>query len=619
MNLASPPNVLLWDSDGILPSTNDYVVLWNSFSIPRSIHPSVSIPEYVEEHSERLRSRFLGFVHDVGNSCSGSKTVLEHLQIRPTFSYWWLTLFASKRWHPDSHITEAVKLIALEEVLAGLKYSEIFVQSENASLHSLVGQLAHKHPRQIATESPRILQIFKQIHIAKHVLRAWATLVRQIVVLHNVVPTTTEKVESDILVFDHLTRFDKDAASNGEFVSQYWDSLQPLLKERNQGVTWIHQFVKSSDLASPDDAQTILSTINSRSKEQHFLLECRPSLRVVKRTLRDYCKLLRTAFKTRQIAECFSVADSQLNLWLLFRDEWYDSLLGSTAVRHLLILSTTEEMLSKTPHCKTGIYLMENQPWEIALLQGWSANGHGRIIGLVNAPIRFWDVRYFADRRSLSPKSADHVHFQAQPQEIFVNGPLSRSLLEDSGIHPSQIGDVEPLMYQYLQNDTNSMAVQGDEILVLGDFFTHLTKRIISLVVESQQLAGDRRNILFKPHPLNRDPWGDVLGDNFALTNAPLSELLTLCSIVIAPSASTGALEAYYANKSVISILEPSTLNLTPLRGVEDAMFAKNPNELAKFLMATPQVTPGDCQQLFFVDTSLSRWNRALNQSGPKN
>ena len=618
MNLAPPPNVLLWDSDGILPSTNDYVVLWNSFSVPGSNHSSVSIPEYVEEHSERLRSRFLGFVHDVGNSQSGAKTVLEHLQIRPTFSYWWLTLFASKRWHLDSHITEAVKLIALEEVLAGLKYSEISIQSENASLHSLVGQLAHKLPSQTATKSMQQFRIFKPIHIAKHILRASATLVRQIVVLRNVVPMTTKKVESDILVLDHLTRFDQDAASNGEFVSQYWDSLQPLLKERNQGVTWIHQFVKTSDQQSPKDAQTILSSINSRSKQQHFLLECRPSLRVVKRTLRDYCKLLSASFRTGQIADCFSLADSQLNLWPLFRDEWYESLVGSTAVRHLLILTTTEEMLSKTPHCETGMYLMENQPWEIALLHAWSANGHGRIIGLVNAPVRFWDVRYFADQRSLSPKNKDHLHFQPQPQEIFVNGPLSRALLEDSGIHPGQISDVEPLMYQYLQNDTSSMVAQGDDILVLGDFFTDLTKRIISLVVESQQLSGDRRNILFKPHPLNRDPWVDVLGDNFTLTNAPLSELFKLCSIVIAPSASTGALEAYCANKFVISILEPSTLNLTPLRGVEDAMFAKNCNELAKILMATPKVKSGDRQQLFFIDANLTRWSQALNQSGPQ-
>ncbi len=619
MNLAPPLNVLLWDSDEIPPSTNDYVVLWNSFSVPDSIHSSVSIPEYVEEHSDRLRSRFLGFVHDVGNSLSGAKTILEHLQIRPTFSFWWLTLFASKRWHPDSHITEAVKLIALEEVLAGLKYSKIFVQSENASLHSLVGQLAHKLPNQMATKSTLQFRIFKPKSIAKHILRASATLVRQIVVLRNVIPMTTKKVESDILVFDHLTRFDQEATSNGEFVSQYWDSLQPLLKERNQGVTWIHQFVKTSDQQSPEDAQTILSSINSRSKQQHFLLECRPSLRVVKRTLRDYYKLLSVTLKTGQIAECFSLTDSKLNLWPLFCDEWFDSLVGSTAVRHLLILSTSEEMLSETPHCKTGIYLMENQPWEIALLQGWSAAGHGRIIGLVNAPIRFWDVRYFADRRSLSLKSADHIHFQPQPQEIFVNGPLSRSLLEDSGIDPDQISDVEPLMYQYLQNDTSSMVVQGDDILVLGDFFTHLTKRIISVVVESQQLSGDRRNVLFKPHPLNRDPWGDELGDNFTLTNAPLSELFTLCSIVIAPSASTGALEAYCANKLVISILEPSTLNLTPLRGVEDAMFAKNRNELAKILMATPQVKFGDRQQLFFIDANLSRWSRALNQLGPQN
>ena len=619
MNLASPPNVLLWDSDGILPSTNDYVVLWNSFSVPGSIHPSISIPEYLEEHSDRLRSRFLGFVHDVGNSRSGAKTVLEHLQIRPTFSYWWLTLFASKRWHPDSHITEAVKFIALEEILAGLKYSEISVQSENASLHSLVGQLAHKLPNQTATKSTQQFRIFKPIHIAKHILRASATLVRQIVVLRNVVPMKTQKVESDILVFDHLTRFDQDAASTGEFVSQYWDSLQPLLKEQNQGVTWIHQFVKTSDQQSPQNAQTILSSMNSRSKQQHFLLECRPSLRVIKRTLCDYCKLLSAALRTGQIAECFSLADSQLNLWPLFRDEWYDSLVGSTAVRHLLILTTTEEMLSKIPHCKTGMYLMENQPWEIALLHAWSANGHGRIIGLVNAPIRFWDVRYFADQRSLSPKSKDHLHFQPQPQEIFVNGPLSRTLLEDSGIHPSQICDVEPLMYQYLQKDTSSIVAQGDDVLVLGDFFTHLTKRIISLVVESHQLSGDRRNILFKPHPLNRDPWGDALGDKFTLTNDPLSELFKRCSIVIAPSASTGALEAYCANKLVISILDPSTLNLTPLRGVEDAMFAKNCNELAKILTETPKVKSGDRQHLFFIDADLSRWNRALNQSGPHN
>ena len=139
------------------------------------------------------------------------------------------------------------------------------------------------------------------------------------------------------------------------------------------------------------------------------------------------------------------------------------------------------------------------------------------------------------------------------------------------------------------------------------------------MVVESQQHSGDRRNILFKPHPLNIDAWDQVLGDDFTLTNAPLSELFELCSIVIAPSASTGALEAYCANKLVVSILDPSTLNFTPLRGIEDAMFAKDHNELAKILMATPKVMSRDRQQLFFADANLSRWGRALSQSEPQN
>jgi surface carbohydrate biosynthesis protein (TIGR04326 family) len=118
---------------------------------------------------------------------------------------------------------------------------------------------------------------------------------------------------------------------------------------------------------------------------------------------------------------------------------------------------------------------------------------------------------------------------------------------------------------------------------------------------------------LFKPHPLNRDHWGDELGDNFTLTDAPLSELFQHCSIVIAPSASTGALEAYCANKLVVSILEPSTLNFTPLRGVEDAMFAKNNIDLAKIFTATPRVMSSDPRQLFFTDANLPRWRQALN------
>jgi hypothetical protein len=48
-------------------------------------------------------------------------------------------------------------------------------------------------------------------------------------------------------------------------------------------------------------------------------------------------------------------------------------------------------------------------------------------------------------------------------------------------------------------------------------------------------------------------------------------------------------------------------------------MFAKNPDELAKILMATPKAKSDDRQQLFFADVNLTRWNQALNQSGPQN
>ena len=74
---------------------------------------AVSLPNYVETHDEKLRSQFLAFVHQVGKTDVDGKSVIQHLRIDPAFSFWWMTLFALRRWHADSGIVQAVKILAL--------------------------------------------------------------------------------------------------------------------------------------------------------------------------------------------------------------------------------------------------------------------------------------------------------------------------------------------------------------------------------------------------------------------------------------------------------------------------------------------------------------------------
>jgi surface carbohydrate biosynthesis protein (TIGR04326 family) len=276
----------------------------------------------------------------------------------------------------------------------------------------------------------------------------------------------------------------------------------------------------------------------------------------------------------RTISETFVPEGSKANLWPLFQDEWFDSMCGRTAIRHCMLLSIIEGTLASTPHCNTGLFMMENQPWEMALIHAWRSAGHGRLIGVVNAPIRFWDLRYFYN---------DYGRHRPAPNQVAVNSPISRNLLEEVGVPPTEIVDVEALMYQYLNNPLQVGQISGADVLILGDFFTQISESVLSIVLPLIKTKFAHRTIYFKAHPANRDSWTYLAADGIVVTDLPLSKLFATCGTVISPSSSTGAVEAYCANKHVISIPDPTTLNFSALKTIKDVQFASNSEELALY------------------------------------
>ena len=82
--------------------------------------------------------------------------------------------------------------------------------------------------------------------------------------------------------------------------------------------------------------------------------------------------------------------------------------------------------MTDIPKQKKGLYLLENQNWERALVHAWRRHGHGQLIGVVTTPIRYWDLRYFdnlsnSDELSNSTKSK----LKLRPDFIALNGPSS--------------------------------------------------------------------------------------------------------------------------------------------------------------------------------------------------
>ena len=157
----------------------------------------------------------------------------------------------------------------------------------------------------------------------------------------------------------------------------------------------------------------------------------------------------------------------------------------------------------------------------------------------------------------------------------------------------------------------------GPDVLILGDFFTQISESVLNIVLPLVKTKFAHQTIYFKAHPANRNSWTYLAADGIVVTDLPLSELFATCGTVISPSSSTGAVEAYCANKHVISIPDPTTLNFSALKTIKGIQFASNSEELA-FALDNP-VNPLSLDNTTFLhfDESLTKWKKLLWPSYP--
>ena len=85
--------LVIWDQNELPEVLLKDTLLWRSFDGGENV---LSIPNYLEKHAERLRTKYLKFIHDLGESRINGKRIVEHLDLGDDFSFWWMTLLAEK-------------------------------------------------------------------------------------------------------------------------------------------------------------------------------------------------------------------------------------------------------------------------------------------------------------------------------------------------------------------------------------------------------------------------------------------------------------------------------------------------------------------------------------------
>ncbi len=612
------PILKIWDSGQNYTNSDDSLLLWQDFAGSQYPADAVSISDVLEQNADEIRAKILNFIYSVGeNVASSSKT---KLKFDSGFDYFWMTQFQSRPYTQSAQLNTLAKIFALIEIIKEQKFEQIQVCTADPNLSTIIASIAESNSAgfkaiifngDISRTSTK--SQFKKV-IPKPLL-AFISLLQQSRVAANLkTKENSLTATGSISVFDYWYRFGATVNETRKFESQYWTNLVEELKDSD--VNWLHNLVdqhKKSELLHIKSLQNDFNLANTNNR--HLIIDSINELAVFVKSVKSYLRLLIRSLWLDKYKSAFTLSSTPINFWPVFKNEWLNSLRGYEAMINCIRFHRLEFILQRLPKQRLGFYLIENQPWEMALIYLWRKHDHGQLVGVAHSTVRFWDLRLMSDPRRFLEVG---INMMPRPDLVAVNGPLAHTSLVDAGYPESELVDVEALMYQHLATaPTNERKKSSDSskvtILVATDFLESATQTQMKLLNELLQTTeSENLRVLLKPHWSQTfkdlDPRIDVVSGK-----EDLATYFDRCDVLYCSAITSAVIDGVCAGVPVIQCLDPRSFNLSPLRGRAEIQVVRTTKELThaiKDLGDTPPII--EPSTLFNLDSRLPKWKALI-------
>ena len=523
-------------------------------------------------------------------------------------------------------IIDAIRLFALEEIVIEQKPASILLVSPNRDLYKALGGLCQnlsvglewkrssdRIPRRSASRVvydalPQPLQAM--VSLVRHLLKHWP--------LSKLDKISWFSGDRALFICSYFFHLDSDRAEEGQYYSRYWEGLHDLMGKQGISGNWLHLFYAHEAVPTPHAAMKWTQRFNREREAQgfHSFVEAYLSWRLVLRVLAKWLKLLRISWRIDGKKTAIMSTPSGLSLWPLMRMDWHSSTRGPLAIRNLLWLELFDHAMRDMPHQNKGLYLFENQPWERALIHAWRKYGHGQLIAVAHSTVRFWDLRYFTDPRTVRSSGQ---YAMPKADLMALNGNVAVDAFLSMDYPKEAIVECEALRYGYLNDFRSSSSARTSssipiKVLVLGDFLPSNTIRLLRLLEAASECISIPVTYTVKPHPNFVVRAVDFPSLNLKVSKSALAEILHDFDIAYAGSTTSAAVDAYLGGLPVVVALDESVVNFSPLRGQSGVNFVSTGEELASALLHAAQggVQRTEPDAYFFLDTEMPRWNRLL-------
>lgn len=615
--------ITVWDSSADASGRAGPIYRWNGYAETESVR---SLFRYAEIHGDRFRERYLAWIHELGESQIEGQRLVDHLALDDGLSYWWMTPFVEKSPWKTPSVIDAIRLFAIEEIVVHQRPGALRLVSANRNLHLTLrdlcrnlgmsygweripnGQLRQLSLRSIYRALPQPVQGL--LDLVRYVRARWP--------LRKAEKSRWFDGDRSLFICSYFFHIDVDLAKKGRFHSQYWGGLHDLMEEMGLTANWLQIYYPHAAVPNPKVALDWARRFNRQRQTQgfHFFADAYVSWRALPRVLKRWFKLTLVCWRVRGIKWAFSPAGSRLSLWPLMQRDWHAAMRGSVAVSNLLWVELFDEAMRDIPRQRKGLYLCENQAWERAMIHAWRKHGHGELIAVAHSTVRFWDLRYFIDARTLGRRGP---YSMPRPDRIALNGKAAMDAYLSMDYPKEAIAECEALRYGYLNSLRGAASLSGvkgaaKKVLILGDFMPSAMVKMLELIEAAARQLSPPLSYTVKPHPNFMIKAENYPSLNLEIVTGPLENFIQDYDIAYSSNLTSAAVDAYLAGLPVVVMLNATELNFSPLRGQSGVRFVSTPEELADSLRTYDQkmTRHPDRSDFFFLDPELPRWRSLL-------
>jgi len=600
-----------------------YTLYWNSGKCGEN---KVSLNEYVLANPISIRDKYVAFINQFHESSVYGKTILDYLDIGEGYNLWWMSTLFEKSPFKTPNIFNCQKLLALELILSKLSFRCVYLYSNDKllieSIQVFCENLGVPFKCIRSIQSSRDKEGYykrisnKVLKLVKNVNRTYKIIFSILAQLSVRSKSEIKNPKNSLFILSYLLNIDLIKHNDGKFYSNYWGRIQDIFDINGLFVNWVHMHLPSSAIKNFNEATCLVKEINQYSSfgEVHSLLQSNLSFVGIIRCFTKYIKLRYRIPDNDKIKKLFYAPNSNVWFWPYLKKDWNSSVYGSKAMFNLLMISTFESLLSKIPHQKSGLYLMENQGWERAFIHAWRRYKHGSLIGVHHTVMRFWDTRFFDVR--VDTELA--MKLLPQADLIAITGPHMRKLYDGSGYNHEKLVEVEALRYLHLSNlKSKRRSIRRKDIknknrfLILGSGKYEETQNILNVVSKNKLLFDNP--VLFIRHPVSVDKYNfdkdtikEVSDDNY--------DVAINCNVAIIPAITAASVDMYAIGLKVIIYDENRDFHLCPLFGIKSIYYASTSEELS--LIVQSDHTNNSMKSFFWDDLSLPRWRKLLKKLG---